>query len=336
MGLTTIGDLSQHLVSVRHNSQLKERLNTLAQELATGRIADLTTHLGGDQQRYLDAGRHLDLLASRGRSLDETANMLSVMQTALGAVQDAGAAAGETLLTVSPQSGPTHRATAAIEARTAFEGMVSALNTRFAEHSVLAGAEPDKTPLPPASDMLDAILAAASGAVDADGVIAAVDDWFDTTSGGFMTTAYGGSMTTNLSRPMSEGTALEIEARADHPAIRGALKAAALGTIAEDAGLSLSDTERAGLLRHAGEALIAGAGNLVQLRASVGSAEARVEEASARLSARETALEIARNDMSAADPYETASNLQEVQLQLETHYTLTARLSRLSLTEYLR
>jgi len=89
-------------------------------------------------------------------------------------------------------------------------------------------------------------------------------------------------------------------------------------------------------LRHAGEALIAGAGNLVQLRASVGSAEARVEEASARLSARETALEIARNDMSAADPYETASNLQEVQLQLETHYTLTARLSRLSLTEYLR
>ena len=64
--------------------------------------------------------------------------------------------------------------------------------------------------------------------------------------------------------------------------------------------------------------------------------EARVEDAAARLSARGTALEIARNDMSAADPYETATKLQNVQLQLETHYTLTARLSRLSLTEYLR
>jgi flagellar hook-associated protein 3 FlgL len=336
MALTTIGDLSQHLVSVRHTSQLKERLNTLTQEVSTGRVADLAAHLGGDQQRYLDTGRQLDLLTARGRSLDETANMLSVVQSALGAVQDAGAAAGETLLTVSAQSGPTHRATAAIEARTAFEGMVSAVNTRRAEHAVLAGAESDKTPLPPASDMLDDIRAAASGATDADGVIAAVDAWFDTPEGGFMTTAYGGSTTTNLSRPIVDGETLEITARADHPAVRGALKAAALGAIAEDPGLSLPDSARADLLRHAGEALVGGTGAIVQLRATVGSAEARVEDAAARLSARGTALEIARNDMSVADPYETATKLQNVQLQLETHYTLTARLSRLSLTEYLR
>jgi len=37
-----------------------------------------------------------------------------------------------------------------------------------------------------------------------------------------------------------------------------------------------------------------------------------------------------------ADPFETASTLQAVQLQLETHYAMTARLSRLSLAEYLR
>lgn len=336
MGLTPTGDLAQHLVSVRHNGQIKARLDTLTQEMSTGRVADLTAHLGGDQDRYLDTARQLDLLASRGRSLDETANMLSVMQTALGTVQQAGADAGATLVTVSAQSGPTHRASATAEARAAFEGMVSALNTRLADRALLAGTETDAAPLRPAADMLGNIRAAAAGATDAAGAIAAVEAWFDAPGGGFMANAYGGSTTTNLSRPAGDGPPLEIEARADHPAIRETLKAAALGAIAEDPALTLSDGDRAALLRHAGDSLVSGAGDMVALRAAVGSAEARVEQDATRLSARETALEMARTEMSAADPFETASRLQKVQTQLETHYTLTARLSRLSLTEYLR
>ena len=38
----------------------------------------------------------------------------------------------------------------------------------------------------------------------------------------------------------------------------------------------------------------------------------------------------------AADPFDAATGLQAAEAQLEALYTLTARLSRLSLTEYLR
>ena len=40
--------------------------------------------------------------------------------------------------------------------------------------------------------------------------------------------------------------------------------------------------------------------------------------------------------MTEADPYRTATDLQAAHTRLETLYVLTARLSRLNLTEYLR
>ena len=54
-----------------------------------------------------------------------------------------------------------------------------------------------------------------------------------------------------------------------------------------------------------------------------------------RNAAEASALQIARNGLVAADPYDTATAIQAVQTQIETLYTLTARLSRLSLTDYL-
>ncbi|NBD30229.1 MAG: hypothetical protein GVY31_09345 [Alphaproteobacteria bacterium] len=336
MGMSMIGDLSRHLVSVRHNAQIKDRLNTLSQELSTGRVWDLTGHLGRDQARFHDTTRQLDLIKTQVRSLDETENFLSVAQLALTRTGEAGESAATALLSVVTETSPQQRAAASTEAERAFEAMVGALNTHVADRPIFGGTELGQAPLSNGSDMLQAVVTAASGATDAAGVVAAVDTWFDSPGGGFMMSAYAGSTTDNLVRPIGDGEVIEIQARADHGAIRATLKAAALGAIAGDAALALSDSDRASLLRRSGEALVESALPLTQLRADLGASEERIGLASTRLSAQETALSIARNEMSSADSYETASALQQVQLQLETHYTLTARLSRLSLTEYLR
>ena len=55
-----------------------------------------------------------------------------------------------------------------------------------------------------------------------------------------------------------------------------------------------------------------------------------------RNGAETTSLQIARNGITAVDPYETASRLEATRQQLETLYTLTARISRLSLVDFLR
>ena len=46
-------------------------------------------------------------------------------------------------------------------------------------------------------------------------------------------------------------------------------------------------------------------------------------------------LQVSRNDIRSADPYQTATALTEVQTQIETLFAVTARLSRLNLVDYL-
>lgn len=336
MSMTSIGDMRQHFLNLRHNTTLKERLATLAQELTTGQAADLTAHLGHDQARLVDIDRQLALAEAQDRATSETGQLLAHMQVALSSIDDLRGQAAAPLLQITTDTPQAQRADAADEARLAFEGAVQALNTRFGDRAAFAGTQVGVSPLAPATDMLADILASMSAVTDAAGVIAALDLWFDDPGGGFATMAYQGSVTDNLVRPLGQGRVTEIDARADDPALKSVLKAAAMGAIATDSSLTLSNDDRAALLRTSGEALMTSAAGLTSVQAGIGYAEARVEQAAIRNSASQSALTILRNDLVSADPYQTATELEQVQLQLETHYTLTARLSRLSLTEYLR
>jgi flagellar hook-associated protein 3 FlgL len=72
------------------------------------------------------------------------------------------------------------------------------------------------------------------------------------------------------------------------------------------------------------------------LRADLGLLENAVAQADTQNTAARAALEMARNDMLGADPYATATALQDTQTRMEMLYLMTARLARLNLAEYLR
>ncbi len=72
------------------------------------------------------------------------------------------------------------------------------------------------------------------------------------------------------------------------------------------------------------------------MRANLGTVEAHIETVSVQSASETSALEILKANLLSVDPYETASELQAVQTQLETLYALTARMSRLSLVDFLR
>jgi flagellar hook-associated protein 3 FlgL len=94
--------------------------------------------------------------------------------------------------------------------------------------------------------------------------------------------------------------------------------------------------ERGRLAQQAGQQLVSTEDARTTLRARIGTVEAQIEAARTRNSAEETSLGILRSDLGSVDPYEAATRLQAVQSQLESLYLVTARVSRLSLTEYLR
>ena len=90
------------------------------------------------------------------------------------------------------------------------------------------------------------------------------------------------------------------------------------------------------MLGRAGELSLGAVDGLTTARATLGYAEARIEEASVRLTAQNTSLEIARSELISADPYDTIVKLEETQFRLESLYTATVKLSQLSLVGFLR
>lgn len=59
MAISTIGDMRQHFLTARHNTALKTDLNTLVQELTSGKVADLTSHLGDGLTKLAGIDRQL-------------------------------------------------------------------------------------------------------------------------------------------------------------------------------------------------------------------------------------------------------------------------------------
>lgn len=336
MTSSSLGDMRQHLQLMRHNTALKTRLNTLVQELSTGQKSDLTAHLGSDQTRVSSIDRQLQMLQGLNRSNTQTSQLLGTMQMVLAEVEERRSGAAQTLMSISEASNLGQIEEAGRASRSSFEGTVSLLNTRFGERALFGGRDFGTTPLAPASDMLDALRTAIAGETTTTGVKAVVQNWFNMAGGGFETMGYQGDIGDPFRVVLGADQTMEVGARADDPAFRDMLEALALGALAGDPTVALSQSQRSALQRSASESLMSAAAPLTGVQSSLGHAEALVEQTGTRMAAKATSLGMARNDLLLADPFDTATMLQNLQVQLETHYTLTARLSRLSLTEYLR
>ncbi len=332
---TSFGDGSRNFLSMQQTTQLRQRLQVLTREMSTGRAVDTTAKLGRDASRYAATEGLRKRSEAYARTASETGQLLATMQIALAEVDQLRGGLSAQLLLVTQSTPSGALVTAGLDAKQAFDAAVSALNTRMGGRAIFAGIATGGAALASADTMLADITATLPPAPLAQDLRDAVDDWFDLPGGGFETSGYLGD-TEAPTRRLGPETELSIPGQADDEASRAVLKSMALATLAGSPDLALTDGERRSLLREAGEALLANAGPLTDMRARVGAAEAAAEQALSRQTARASALAIQGSDMIRADPYETAIALQEVQTSLETQYTLTARLQSLSLVRFLR
>ena len=129
---------------------------------------------------------------------------------------------------------------------------------------------------------------------------------------------------------------MTVNIRADNAAFRDTLMNVALTSLASSGALSFTSGQRAELQRDSGIALQANQEDLTNVRAQIGTAEARLDAIETRNAAEKTALEMARNDLLGVDPFETATKLENVQFRLQSIYAVTARLSDLSLVNFIQ
>lgn len=332
MAMTSIGDLAAGFALRRQMAAAKSDLASLTQTMTTGQTADIGRRLGGNLAQLAAIDATLSRLDGYAQVTDRAGQMASARQAVLEQVSDTAADLSPTLLRAGSVQGTGQTDTAARAAEQALGLAVSALNTRLGDQTVMAGFTPDQPALISADDLLTAAAAAVAGATGAQGVETALANWFDAPAG-FQAVAYRGGVA-DAPVPVADGRHIDSAATAADPAVKGSLRAMVMAALATR-GVPADAAEQTQLVQRAGEVLAETATARTDLAAKLGAAAAEIDDAATRNAAQASALSQARNDLTVADPYETATRLTDTQSRLELIYALTARLGKLSLAEYL-
>jgi flagellar hook-associated protein 3 FlgL len=334
MSFTSVGDQSQYFLIRNQNARLKADSARLAQEMATGQLVKPATPQAGDAAQLMALGRSLQTLESYTSTNGEAGVFADVAQTALGTVSDLLNKQSATLLTAGTSENPTMLGNLAADAKTQFATAVQALNVQAAGRSVFGGSVTDKAPLADADTILASLGTAISGLSSVDDIASAVDAWFDTPGGGFDTVAYQGGGNAPSFR-VADDVSVTTGVTAQNQGVKDALKTLAMGALIGDPAVAASLPLQAQLATLAGTRMTQAASDLPEVQADIGSVQAQIETRTAGQSAEKTALQLAQSKFADADPYDTATAYQQVTTQLQSLYAMTARLSQLSLVNFL-
>ncbi len=336
MSLTTFGDAAQFLLLRRDSAQIREDMTRLTVELASGRHADIGRALGGDFSALADITRSLRLNESFTSSVTDAAFAAEGRQSVLERLSVEIDEYGPELLSVTGAGSPADLQRRLANGTERFETAVSALNTNLAGRSLFSADALDQTPLISGSEIMVELRTLVSGATDAATVEANVASWFQDAAGGYETLAWQGGDGQPPAVLLAEGQSTNTGITALDPAIREALTGLAIAALASEKAAPLAESEQRALVTGAAQRMISANGGIIELRANLGASEARIENARVAAQSARSSLEIEYGRLTSADPYRTATELEAVTTQLESLYILTARMSRLSLTEYLR
>jgi flagellar hook-associated protein 3 FlgL len=334
MTVTTFGDAARQSMLSRNTTRLKGDIARLTQELSTGLVSDPARKLQG-QIGTLARLEGVISLAQATRPAALHINLqLEAQYTALDSVETLLTAATQTVLRPELMATDDRLPAVAGQMGQALEQVVGLLNTQVSGRSLFAGAATDRPALAPAQQILTqlaAMVPTGASAADIDQIVA---DWFGA-GGGFEQGNYLGAPPVAAPIELEPGLVLQPAPTAMDAPIRAVLAGLAKGALMENSLVALTPQTQRDVLTGLGDTFRANAEALRGVMEQTGHAQARTDTALARLQATQTSAEIARANLIGADPYDTATALQDSIGRLEQLFALTARLSRMSLSNYL-
>lgn len=335
MNYTNLGDLSQSFLFQRRGVALRTEVNTLASELASGQVSDVRTVLNGNYSYLSDIEHEIRTTDAYGVSAAEAEQFTNGVQAALERLQLSGSQLANDLIHIAESPLDPVATQGAEQARGQLNLMFSALNTDLAGRNLFSGNATDTRPLLDVDTLLADLEIAVTGATTPTDIRAAAQAWFDDPAG-FSATIYQGSDDFASPFQMSRDESVQFDIRADDQAFRNLLMNTAVSALTDSPTLAYDSATITALHQEGGIALLQNSDQIVGLQARVGAVQERIEQLTVRNASEATALEFARTDFLSADPFETATRLEEVTFHLESLYTVTARLSDLALVNFVR
>lgn len=332
MRVTGGSELARMQMLQRQAIDTRNRLDTAGRELSTNLKASRFEATGGNLTRLFALERSLDRNKVFSETLSLTEVRLDVMQEVLGTILAPTEDLGLDLATSVSAGDVSAAMLHASDARRAFADTVGLLNTQVAGQSLFAGTATDRPALASADAMLATLDTLTAGATTAADAIAAIDAYF---AGAFHGAGYVGATDDLTPVDIGEGRRLDYGMRADQAELVAVLKAQALAAVVAGGALAGNTTEQMALLGESASQMIAAKEGVLDLRSSVGSLQEGVERAKASRTAERETLDLARTKLLAVDPLEAASTYQQLEVQLESIYTITARLANLRFTNFM-
>ncbi len=335
MAIQNVGDLATSFQLRRDTGQVKADLVRLTGELSSGVVSDRVSHFKGDFSPLASLENGLARMDAYRSVIADFDLFVSTQQSAINTLRDLGQVSN-TFLALPDAANDTLITNAGADALSRFEAAIRGLNTQVAGRSVFSGIETNQPAVADADALLSALEAEilGAGAVTADDVDTTVAAWFDP-GGGFDTTGYLGGAASTTSIQLSDGETARVSITAEDGAIREYLSSLAMGALLGRDVLDGNLQEQGVLARRTGERLNAANDQLVSLQSSIGTVQAQVERATVEVATEADSLKITKARLVEVDPYQIAIELQNSETRLQSIYTMTARLSRLSLVEYL-
>lgn len=307
-------------------STLKDRIAASAQEATSGLQSDLVGHLKGRIDQALLSDQAIKENTAEQARIDLRNIRLDITDNTLTSLRDLTEGLTLEMQSAMGVSDQPRQNAVATEAKEALTEALSRLNVRHGERFLFSG---DATATPPFADA-DALLLDLTNigitATDEADFAAQVQAYFDDPVGGFQTTFYQGTQTA------SDPDAV-LANQAGFAEMFQGLAILALSNTSENQPFARAGTPA---LDQALSRLEGARTALVDIQAGVGIRQTSLQDQQAVLSREETLLAAAFIDLAGKDQYEAATELRELEANLEASYLLTSRLSNLSLLNYLR
>lgn len=330
-------------------SEIQTELAKAQQELATGRLQDAGLELGHKTGRAVDMRQEFDQLEAIGESNGLLAERLTATQDALGFMIEGAQSLLATLF--ASRNSVTGKEVSALEARSVMETMGEMLNLSYGGARVFGGINMDTEPL---ADYFSTPTSAAKTAIDADFLaafgMAQTSASVSTIDGTSMQTFLDGAFAANFSaaswtanwssasdQVVESRISISVTAQSSVSANAEPFRqlAQALTMIADlgaenlnqSAYDAVADTS-IGLLGDAIEGL-----TLLQSQLAV--TQEGIRSANERMELQKQVLMVGVQNLEGIDPFEASTRATSLLTQLETSFAVTARIQRLTLTNYL-
>lgn len=331
-----VSSYASNLSLRHHNSLLRQDMQSVGRELSSGERSLRDVARSSEERAIQKIDESLSLLTRYQQATTRASIRLDAVQLGLDSIRSTASHVTLGVLSAISANDSNSINIQSAQATSALESVVSTLNKSVSGESLFSGAALGSSAISSSNDIILDVETIINSAPDAATAIANVDAYFFTPTGGFDTGIYTGSTTNSGDLQISETSSVSFDIRADNSSIKETIRNLSIIAAVSNGSFSTQPADRALLLDNATATGLNTEKDLISIQERIGNREEVVNIQGARNKAEELAYAKTRSEIASADLYETASKLEQLQIQLESMYHVTSKLSELSLLNFVR